>query len=377
MIAERIEGALTKGEFERLMIPFEPFECRPVVAVGVSGGRDSTALALLAEGWAAARGGRTVALVVDHGLRPTSAGEAATTLRTLSGLGCDGTILRWAGAKPVAGIQAAARTARYGLLLGECRRRGILHLLIAHHADDQDETVAMRADRCSGPDGLAGMAAVAEHAEARVLRPLLPVPRSRLTATLTARGVSWFDDPSNADPRFERARLRAAGSLPPAAYHCAEARHDRERDSALDGVAILEIMPDGAVALDRMAFLALPHDRQARLVSRVVQAIGGRPHPPRRERLERALARLSAPAAQGKSGRSQDFTFSECQILLRRAPESGRLLWIVAAEHGRKDRQGQAQPLFPAAFFACGASLATHLKSTPSLLERNREPLQP
>ena len=67
----------------------------------------------------------------------------------------------------------------------------------------------MRAARRSGPDGLAGMAALVEQPEVRLLRPLLAVSRSRLTATLLARGVPWLDDPSNADPRFERARLRA------------------------------------------------------------------------------------------------------------------------------------------------------------------------
>ena len=65
---------------------------------------------------------------------------------------------------------------------------------------------AMRAARDSGPDGLAGMAALVEHREARLLRPLLAVPRARLTATLQARGIGWIDDPSNEDRRFERVR---------------------------------------------------------------------------------------------------------------------------------------------------------------------------
>src|SRR4029077_6487242 len=120
-------------------------------------------------------------------------------------------ILTWPGAKPRAGLQEAARGARYRLLRDECRRRDILHLLLAHHADDQAETVAMRAARQSGPDGLAGMAALVEQSEVRLLRPLLAVSRARLTATLLARGVPWLDDPSNVDPRFERARLRANG----------------------------------------------------------------------------------------------------------------------------------------------------------------------
>src|SRR5438445_7778340 len=141
------------------MAPFGPFEASPVVAVAVSGGRDSLALALLAQDWTRARGGSVIGLVVDHGLRAEAAAEAAATLCVLSQQGIDGAILHWSGVKPSSGLQEAARVARYRLLRDECRRRGILHLLLGHHADDQAETVAMRAARRSGPDGLAGMAA--------------------------------------------------------------------------------------------------------------------------------------------------------------------------------------------------------------------------
>ncbi|MDP1966000.1 MAG: tRNA lysidine(34) synthetase TilS, partial [Reyranella sp.] len=145
------------GAFARAMAPFEPFEKKPVVAVAVSGGRDSLALALLAHDWARVRGGAIVALIVDHGLRSGSDGEAASTRDLLAGLGIEAGVLCWSGAKPQSGLQEAARTARYRLLSDECRRRGILHLLLAHHADDQEETVTMRAARGSGLDGLAGM----------------------------------------------------------------------------------------------------------------------------------------------------------------------------------------------------------------------------
>ncbi len=193
------------------MAPFGPFETNPDLAVAVSGGRDSLSLAVLAKEWAADRGGRAIALIVDHGLRVEAADEARATARLLARQGLDSVVLCWDGPKPMTGLQEAAREARYRLLRQACRERGILHLLVAHHADDQDETIAMRAARASGPDGLAGMAALVEWAEVRLLRPLLAVRRARLTATLAARGIAWIDDPSNADPRFERARLRLAG----------------------------------------------------------------------------------------------------------------------------------------------------------------------
>lgn len=349
---------IDSGAFARLMTPFEPFETSPVVAVAVSGGRDSLALALLARDWAAARGGSVVALIVDHALRAASAQEAADTRDLLGKLGIEADILRWSGPKPRSGLQAAARTERYRLLSGECRRRGILHLLLAHHADDQIETVTMRAARGSGLDGLAGMAALVERPEVRLLRPLLAVPRARLTGTLMARGVPWIDDPSNMDLRFERARLRAGAPL--ADIVPADGSGGRaagERRLAQAAVETLEFDQDGGAVIDRTGFCRLGAGLQAQLLSRVVLAVGGRDHAPRRDRAERAARRLAGPVLRGKSGKGQDFTLSACRLTLRQAPGSRRLRWIVWPENGRNGRQ----PLVPAEFFACGGRAASHV----------------
>lgn len=347
--------------FARLMAPFAPFETHPDLAIAVSGGRDSLSLALLASEWAAERGGRTVALIVDHGLRPEAADEALTTAGMLERQGIESVVLCWTGAKPQAGLQEAARHARYRLLREACQARGILHLLVAHHADDQAETIAMRAARDSGPDGLAGMAALVEWPEVRLLRPLLTVPRARLTATLAARDVAWIDDPSNSDPRFERARLRLAGGIEAGGSDADQVRAGQETQAALAGVELFGAPEDGSVAIDREAIERLSPDLRRRLVSRVVQALGGGDHPPRRDRLDRALARLSGGLERGKSGRGQDFTLAGCQFALRQAAGSRQLVWIVRPENGRKGRQ----PLIPAAFFACDPAAATHLDRSP------------
>jgi tRNA(Ile)-lysidine synthase len=355
-------GPLTARQFAALMAPFAPFERPPVVAVAVSGGRDSLCLGILARDWSAERGGAAVALIVDHGLRPASAEEAAVTGAVLGGMGIESEILRWTGPKPHHGVQQAARAARYGLLFETCRRRDILHLLVAHHADDQAETVAMRMARGSGADGLAGMAGLIEHRDLRLLRPLLAVPRDRLTATLVSRGVKWVDDPSNADQRFERARLRNAGQLPRAdTTDAARRRSALERQLARAATGALEFDADGSIALDQAAFAQLDGDIAGRLLSRAVQALGRRDHPPRRDRLERAVARLSQAGERGKSGKSQDFTLSECRLMLRRAVDSPRLRWIVRPESGRKSSKSGSQTLMPAAFFACDATVRTHL----------------
>jgi tRNA(Ile)-lysidine synthase len=350
---------LTAGSFAPLMAPFAPFERHPVLAVAVSGGRDSLALALLAHDWARKEGGKVVGLIVDHGLRAEAAREAQATRDLLLKQGVDAAVLRWEGPKPRQGLQEAAREARYDLLFEACRQRGILHLLVAHHAEDQAETVAMRAARGSGPDGLAGMAALVERRHVRVLRPLLAVPRSRLTATLEARGVAWIDDPSNTDSRFERARLRAAGGLDGLDSGSGGRRASREEALARAAVELIESGDE--LSLDQAAFRQLGKERASSLLSRVVQAVGGRDHPPRRDRLDRAVDRLAEGAARGKSGKSQDFTLSECRLMLRQVPKSPRLRWIVRPENGKENRRKEGQPLVPAAFFACGGFLPPHV----------------
>jgi tRNA(Ile)-lysidine synthase len=368
---------LAAEEFAGLMASFGPFETRPVLAVGVSGGRDSLSLAILAREWVVARAGRVLGLIVDHALRPESAAEAAATSQLLARHGIASEILLWSGSKPGSGLQAAARAARYRLLFDACRRHAIVHLLVAHHADDQAETVAMRMARGSGPDGLAGMAGLVERRDGRLLRPLLPVPRARLTATLLERAIPWIDDPSNADPRFERARLRRCA--PPAIIENSMGLSRAMREVALAerAIPVLDFDVAGGIAIDHTSFLALDAETRTQLLARVVQAVGRRDYRPRGERLERAVARLSQARDYGKSGKGQDFTLSECRLALRRAPGETRLRWIVTPENGRKDTRNPGQPLVPAVFSACGVRCASHLDRNPHRRIDNREPVQP
>ena len=199
---------LEAPEFAALIGAFAPFEPAPRLAIAVSGGADSLALTLLAQAWAAVQGGAVTALTVDHGLRPEATAEASQVGTWLSARGIEHRILAWRGPLPSHGIQAAARKARFRLLEEWCADAGVLHLLLAHHQDDQAETLLLRLMRGSGSDGLAGMSADVERAQCRVLRPLLPVPRARLVATLHRLGQSWIEDPSNRDHRYARARLR-------------------------------------------------------------------------------------------------------------------------------------------------------------------------
>src|SRR5947207_5334954 len=199
---------LTLGELSAALAAIGGFEARPFITVAVSGGPDSLALAILADRWAREHGGQLVALTIDHRLRPESAEEAQIVGGWLAARGIAHHVLVWADPKPATGVQEAARAARYRLLAGWCREQGCLHLLTAHHREDQAETYLIRRRAGSGVDGLAGMSAVREVAGVRLVRPLLAVPKARLVALLAAERQPFLSDPSNRNPAFERARLR-------------------------------------------------------------------------------------------------------------------------------------------------------------------------
>ncbi|HYD36167.1 MAG TPA: tRNA lysidine(34) synthetase TilS [Allosphingosinicella sp.] len=178
-------------------------------AIAVSGGPDSLALLLLAR---AALAGRVEAATVDHGLRPESAGEAASVAALCARLGVPHRILSVEVERSGEGLQAAAREARYAALAEWMEAEGLDLLLTAHHADDQAETLVMRLNRGSGVAGLAGVRPAAPvpggAVGLRLCRPLLGWRRSELEAVVAAAGIEPARDPSNADERFDRARLR-------------------------------------------------------------------------------------------------------------------------------------------------------------------------
>jgi len=180
------------------------------LGVAISGGPDSLALLILA---AAARPGLVEAATVDHALRDTSRAEAETVATICANLGVPHAILtvEWPE-RPETAIQERAREARYRLLDAWLADRGLCALATAHHADDQAETLLMRLNRGSGVRGLAGIRPVARipDGDHPLLRPLLGWRRAELAQVCADAGVHPATDPSNADDRYERARIRGA-----------------------------------------------------------------------------------------------------------------------------------------------------------------------
>ncbi|WP_373456759.1 MULTISPECIES: tRNA lysidine(34) synthetase TilS [Brevibacterium] len=181
--------------------------------LGVSGGADSMALATAAAFLqnSSKRPGPTrpplrfAAVVVDHGLQSGSAAHTAGVVARLRAWGLEATGARvTVAADDPAGLEAAARTARYSALEARRLELGALAVLTAHTLDDQAETVLLGLARGAGARSLAGMRPVT----GTVWRPLLGCARSVTRAACLAQGVQVWDDPMNEDPHYARVRAR-------------------------------------------------------------------------------------------------------------------------------------------------------------------------
>ncbi|MCX5496536.1 tRNA lysidine(34) synthetase TilS [Kaistia dalseonensis] len=268
------------------------------IALAVSGGADSLALTLLARRWQAIAPDRPglIVLTVDHGLRAESGAEAEMVGEIAGRLGLPFKGLHWKGPYPDADLEAAARAARYALLVEAAHAEGADHLVTAHHRDDQAETVLMRLARGSGVYGLAGMAATVDRGGIRLARPLLGLDRATLAAIVKAAGLHPVDDPHNRDARFSRARLRAlmpqlaAEGLDAQTLAATAGRLGRAA-AAIDHYvgrllgASARIDESGAVRLDEAAWRAEPEETRLRALARILRAVGGSAYVPRLERL--------------------------------------------------------------------------------------------
>jgi tRNA(Ile)-lysidine synthase len=176
---------------------------RGTVIVACSGGADSLALAAAAA-FEAPRAGVSAGLVtVDHGLQPGSDTQARAVVQLGYELGFNPVELIRVRVGSAGGPEAAARTARYGAL-DRVAAALDADVMLGHTLDDQAETVLLGLGRGSGPRSIAGMRPV----DGRCRRPFLGVRRATTHAACEALGLTPWQDPHNADPSFQRVRLR-------------------------------------------------------------------------------------------------------------------------------------------------------------------------
>ena len=282
------------------------------LGVAVSGGGDSLALLNILNGIYSPAGGVLKAVTVDHGLRVGSDAEAELVSDHCAKLGVPHQILRWQDWDKTGNLQDEARRARYGLMADWARAEGLDAIAVGHTADDQAETVLMRLARRSGVDGLSAMSPRRKADEMIWLRPMLGLRRSNLRSYLTDAGVTWVEDPSNTDTRFDRIKARRAldaladlgidaDSLSVVAHNMNEAREALEvfaQNAARECVRLSH----GSVVFDRDKLLHLPSEVQRRLWCHALDWINPAPYPPRRAALAQLLDAVGAQQATTLGG---------------------------------------------------------------------------
>ncbi|MFS8044457.1 tRNA lysidine(34) synthetase TilS [Rhizobium sp. BR 314] len=184
------------------------------ILVAISGGSDSTGLLIaLAEQLDSSFHSKVTlsSVTIDHDLRAGAADEALKVAALCAQRGIAHFTRRWEGDKPKSGIMAAAREARYELMANLAGEISADVIVTAHTADDQRETLAMRSARGgkAKDEGGTGIAdAMLFDRRIWIVRPFLSCTRADIRAYLEEYGVSWLEDPSNEDTRYERVRTR-------------------------------------------------------------------------------------------------------------------------------------------------------------------------
>lgn len=334
---------------------FEPFGLQNAkgIVAAVSGGSDSLALLFLLKEYLTTLDNPPLltAVTIDHRLRDESALEAADVGRLCNLHGIAHRVLAWEEAKPKSGVAAAARSARYRLLVQAAQEAGADFIATGHTRDDQIETFLMRKERSSHSEAR-GLAAMASRSwlenSVELIRPLLDKPRGELRRELTERHVVWIDDPSNVNTSYERPRVRltsAAEADPDMILaQIALASAARERDNAALIAALANpdcanMSQSGTISVDSDIYAALPENVR-RLFSGLLASIaGGRrflPGDAERSRIEKVLSGqeksgrmtvFGALVELGKKGQPHNFRRERRNLPVMRLDPGQRIIW--------------------------------------------------
>jgi tRNA(Ile)-lysidine synthase len=290
---------------------FSCFKAHNHILLAVSGGPDSIALMVLAQRWKKASGRAAPKIsvaTVDHGLRKEARREAEGVARLGRSLRLPHVTLTWSGAKPKSGVQEKARSARYELLVSHAREICADAIAVAHHADDQAETVLLRLAAGSGLSGLAAMKKNTVRDGIAILRPFLTLPSARLRETLVEAHIPFIDDPSNDDSAYARIRMRQARAtleqdgLTRERLVTLSNRMDRA-DEALRQIATAadrrHRMPSDSGRIYAPPLFAEPFEIIIRVIQDAISSVG-RDDEPNLQRLEHHVGTLLSARSEAK-----------------------------------------------------------------------------
>jgi tRNA(Ile)-lysidine synthase len=253
----------------------------------VSGGADSIALLMLMKGWISAKSGKLTVFHFDHKIRQESSGEAILLKKKVNKLGINCIVLNWddIGLKKI--NMSCARKVRYEKIVNESKKLKILHLMTAHHFDDNIETFLMRKKREFSTFGLSAIPKKLVLDDVEILRPFLDVKKERLISTCNFFGTSWFNDLNNFNLNFERPRIRDELSN----YRKINLSNELKKKKILNDrnekkicnffYFYLKFHEYGVFQLNKTAFSLLNPNLKVEILKKILVTSSGKIYPPR------------------------------------------------------------------------------------------------
>lgn len=284
------------------------------IAVAVSGGCDSMALALILEEFCRLRKIKLFALTVDHKMRKSSSDEARELGEILAKKKITHEILTISAKKiPQKNIEANLREVRYELLHDFCEKNKIEYLFLGHHLGDVAENFLIRLFRGSGLDGLSTMAEILQYKKIKLIRPFLDAEKDELKKFLRERKVKWFEDETNQDEKFLRNKIRnffetfeeknlIQKRIKKATDEISEMRNLFDA-LMLDEARKCVSLRDNKFLIEQKKFAKLNEKIAQKILALILMEISGDVYKPRRENLENLYQFL----CEVKEKKSRDF----------------------------------------------------------------------
>jgi tRNA(Ile)-lysidine synthase len=281
------------------------------LAVAVSGGVDSLALAILLNEFCQKNNIKLFAITIDHKMRESSSIEALELHKILKQKKISHQILtiNWDNI-PQKNIEAKLREARYELLYNFCKKNKIEHLFLGHHLNDAAENFLIRLFRGSGIDGLSVMQEISEANKIKLCRPLLNNTKDELKTFLATKKIKYFEDESNQDEKFLRNKIRKILSrfdeknliqkrIKKAAEEIFESKKIIDEIVVEKATEALEIK-DGYFILDVEKFQKIPKNIALKILASVLIELSGKTYKPRLLKLNNLYEWILNPNNQKK-----------------------------------------------------------------------------
>ncbi len=199
---------INQFDFENSVNKLSIFPDKARIIVAVSGGADSLCLALLLNVFSKKINAELLAVIIDHKLRIESTDEAIFVSKLLNQHGIKSVILNRENIPIYTGIQSKARKDRYDLLKNYARDNKYPYIFVAHHLDDQLETISIRQESGINIIGDSGMSAKIVSKDSIILRPLLNYTKQQILNTMQNVTNVWVEDPSNQNTKYTRVQHR-------------------------------------------------------------------------------------------------------------------------------------------------------------------------